>query len=549
MYDSDDIRYQAPTERPPWELSPTGHLREWFSRHSTDTEEQYEFSSQEMRRARAVQERRHRRQKAQRAQLSAQRAADQANLRRISTSERGDPETVGRPTAWDQTGPQQARGRTASSRAQAPTQPRAGADPRGARYVYQRPSAAAPASAVNRQSNRSRNLFFIVLAICLVVLAVLVVNFASGSDSASIAEAPAQEDEGIDVLPEPDESWDNALDDIFEAEAADETQSLPQAELPGAFSLELQSSAGREALSYQEIYQRCLPSIVSISTDGAEGMGSGTGIVLTEDGYILTCNHVIEETYTCQVTTWDDEVYEATLVGGDAQTDLAVLKIDASGLTPAEFGRSDELTVGDEALAIGDPLGSTLRGTLTNGIISAINRDVTVNGYQMTLIQTTAALNSGNSGGPLINIYGQVVGVTNMKMNSTNVTVEGLGFAVPTSVVQEILPILAERGYVSRPVLGISCITSDGTEGPAGLIVASIDSASDAGARGLLVNDCITHVDGEPVSEVSQVRTILESHAIGDEITLTVQRLDEESGQWEELTVTITLMDQADLAG
>ncbi len=546
MYDSDDIRYQAPTERPPWELSPTSHLREWLSRPGA--EEPDEFSDRQARRSRAARERHHRRQKTESARLSAQRAADQANLRRISTSERGDPETVGQPTAWDRPGPQPDSARTAAS-----ARPKTGPDPRGARYVYSRPSAAAPASAVGRQSNQSRTLFFVVLVICLAVLAVVVANFAAGSSSVSSAEVPAWEDDAFEVLPEPDESWNDAWDDMFEteesADPADEmAQSLPQAELPGDLTLELQSSEGREPLSYQEIYQRCMPSVVSISTESAEGLGSGTGIVLTEDGYILTCNHVIEDTYTCQVTTWDDAVYDATLVGGDAQTDLAVLKIDASGLTPAEFGRSDELTVGDEALAIGDPLGSTLRGTLTNGIISAINRDVTVNGYQMTLIQTTAALNSGNSGGPLINIYGQVVGVTNMKMNSTNVTVEGLGFAVPTSVVQEILPILAERGYVSRPVLGISCITSDGTEGPAGLIVASIDSASDAGARGLLVNDCITHVDGEPVSEVSQVRTILESHAIGDEITLTVQRLDEESGQWEELSITITLMDQADLA-
>ena len=317
--------------------------------------------------------------------------------------------------------------------------------------------------------------------------------------------------------------------------------------------MDIQSAEGLEPLSYQALYAKCLPSTVSITVLNDEGIGTGTGIVMTGDGYILTCNHVIEGGETCRVTTSDDETYEALLVGGDAQTDLAVLKIEAEGLTPAQFGDSDELTVGDEALAIGDPLGTELRGTLTNGIISAINRNVTVNSYSMTLIQTTAALNSGNSGGPLLNIYGQVVGVNNMKMNSNVVTVEGLGFAVPTSVVREIVPTLASAGKVSRPVLGITCYGIDqetaerNGEPVTGLLVSSVNENSDAYVQGLQEGDYITAVNGVNVVSVAEVKEIIQDLSIGDTVELEVYRIDEESGEDETFSLTVALVDQSEL--
>ncbi|MBR1845836.1 MAG: trypsin-like peptidase domain-containing protein [Oscillospiraceae bacterium] len=336
------------------------------------------------------------------------------------------------------------------------------------------------------------------------------------------------------------------------AESQGET-TIPRAELDGSLTLDVRSAAGKEPLSYQEIYTRCLPSTVSITVyDGDGGGGTGTGIIMTEDGYILTCQHVVKGGASCEVTTWDDKTYDALLVGGDAQTDLAVLKIDARGLQPAEFGDSDELTVGDEALAIGDPLGTELRGTLTNGIISAINRNVTMNTYGMTLLQTTAALNSGNSGGPLLNIYGQVVGVNNMKMVSTDVTVEGLGFAVPTSVVKTIIPTLAAEGKVSRPVLGITCVGIDEKtaqrlgEPTKGLYVSSINPASNAEEQGLRVGDYIFSINGQEVVSVEEVRPMLAEVGIGGELDLVVLRPDED-GNLEELDITITLVDQADL--
>ncbi len=365
-------------------------------------------------------------------------------------------------------------------------------------------------------------------------------------------------DDDFDVtIPYGDEDEDESTDDSAASDTgtAAEEDELERAELDETLSVTLQTSEGLEALTYQEIYAKCLPSVVSITVITADGAGTGTGIVMTADGYILTCNHVIEDGVTCTVTTYDDQVYTALLVGGDAQTDLAVLKIEAEGLTPAEFGDSDELTVGDEALAIGDPLGTTLRGTLTNGIISAINRNVTVNGYSMTLLQTTAALNSGNSGGPLINIYGQVVGVNNMKMNSTSVTVEGLGFAVPTSVVKEIVPTLATEGKVSRPVLGITCYSiseeyvETGGYLSSGCLVASVNELSDAYAQGVQVGDYITQINGLTVTSVDDVKAVIGELSIGDTVVLTILRPNEEgTAIAEELTITVALVDQADIS-
>ncbi len=216
--------------------------------------------------------------------------------------------------------------------------------------------------------------------------------------------------------PEPDGSQDSSVEP---AQATEEETGPSNIELyqgDASFSLELRSAQGLEALSYQEIYAKVSPSVVTITVYGDYGGAYATGIILSEDGYILTNQHVVALQSYAQVTTADNQVYDALLVGEDPNSDLALLKVEAQGLTPAEFGTSDELVVGDECFAIGNPLGMHYRGSFSNGIVSALNRNVNMNDYTMSLIQTTAALNSGNSGGPLINIYGQVIGVNNMKI-------------------------------------------------------------------------------------------------------------------------------------
>ena len=214
------------------------------------------------------------------------------------------------------------------------------------------------------------------------------------------------------------------------------------------------------AHSLQEIYRENIASIVSIRGSKGDGMSLGTGVVMSEDGYIITNSHVIEGCGAVDVVLQDERVFQALLVGQDAQSDLAVLKIDCAGLTPAQFGDSTLLEVGDAVAAIGNPLGEELRGTMTDGIISAINRDVNVDGYTMVLLQTTAALNSGNSGGALINDRGQVVGITNLKMRAYDNTVEGLGFAIPTTTVKTVVDALIAHGRVEgRPTIGITGYT------------------------------------------------------------------------------------------
>ena len=204
-------------------------------------------------------------------------------------------------------------------------------------------------------------------------------------------------------------------DEDWEEEDVGET-TVERAPLGGGVTMTLNARPQSEPHTLQTIYQENIQSIVAIWGDEGNSYSYGTGVVLSADGYIITNAHVIEGCSAVEVVLRDDSTYEALLVGMDLPTDLAVLKIDAQGLYPAAFGNSDEMQVGDTVAAIGNPLGHELRGTMTNGIISAINRDVDVDGYSMVLIQTTAALNSGNSGGALINEYGQVIGITNMKM-------------------------------------------------------------------------------------------------------------------------------------
>ena len=298
----------------------------------------------------------------------------------------------------------------------------------------------------------------------------------------------------------------------------------------------------------QDIYSRVIDSVVSISSMTSSGTSSGTGIIMSPDGYVITNHHVISGALVISVLTNDNREFEAALVGSDEMSDLAVLKIDARGLQAAEFGDSSKLRVGDSVVAIGDPLGVQLRGTMTNGIISAINRDLTVGDRTMTLIQTNAALNNGNSGGPLINCYGQVIGINTVKMSSyytASATVEGLGFAIPISVAKPIIDELIENGYVAgRPAIGIS---GDSLPTyyrayyrlPDGVYVTSVNDGSDAKAKGIREGDIVTAINGEVISSIDDLNTIKNQYAAGDEVTLTIYR----SGAYYE--VTVTLVDQA----
>ncbi len=307
-------------------------------------------------------------------------------------------------------------------------------------------------------------------------------------------------------------------------------------------------SDDEDALCLQDIYSSVIDSVVSISSMTSSGTSSGTGIIMSSDGYVITNHHVITGALVISVLTNDNQEFEAALVGSDEMSDLAVLKIDARGLKAAEFGDSSKLRVGDSVVAIGDPLGVQLRGTMTNGIISAINRDLTVGDRTMTLIQTNAALNNGNSGGPLINCYGQVIGINTVKMSSyytATASVEGLGFAIPISVAKPIIDELIENGYVAgRPAIGIS---GDSLPSyyrtyyrlPEGVYVTSVNEGSDAKAKGIREGDIVTAINGERISSIDELNTVKNQYAAGDEVTLTVYR----SGTYYE--VTVTLIDQA----
>ena len=312
-------------------------------------------------------------------------------------------------------------------------------------------------------------------------------------------------------------------------------------------SVENRPAEDDRALSLQQIYEKVSPSVASISCILRNGSGTGTGIVMSEDGYVITNYHVIENAQRIDVLLGKNVSYTARLVGGDETTDIAVLKVDAIGLNPAEFGDSDALRVGDAVVAIGDPLGAELRGTMTDGIVSAINRDLNLSGRKMTLIQTNAALNSGNSGGPLINCYGQVIGINTMKMSNyspTSTTVEGLGFAIPIAAAKPIIDELVVQGYVSgRPAIGIRGQSLDLRAQlfyhlPSGIIITEILPDSNAAQMGLKTDDVIVAFNGVSISSLEDLVRIKSDCTAGDSVQLTVYR----GASYYQ--VTVELMDQ-----
>ena len=258
--------------------------------------------------------------------------------------------------------------------------------------------------------------------------------------------------------------------------------------------------------------------------------GSGSGIIVSEDGYIVTNQHVIEDASEITVILNTGDEFVATLVGSDSKSDLAVLKIDASNLTAAVLGDSSQVEVGDLAVAIGNPLGQELAGTVTSGVISALNRKMTVGNRSYTLLQTDAAINPGNSGGALVNKYGEVIGINSIKMSVTGV--EGIGFAIAISEVKPMIDDLISNGYVSgRSIIGIRL-----TESQNGLTVYSVVEGSGAEKAGIKVGDLIVKAEGKVVKTTEELNSVRDEKKPGEYITITFIR----EGELTDISVQLT---------
>ena len=382
----------------------------------------------------------------------------------------------------------------------------------------------------------------IILLALLCVTAFSLMNLVKRTAAIHAAASQAESDE----LPE--EYPDNYKDFFNRYYTPVETKksviSIPRTSAHSDFSLRLERRKETE-LTLQQLYSSCSPSIVAIAgyQKGIVGYNWGTGVILSEDGLILTNTHVIDECDRAEVIFDDNVTYTASLIGADSTSDIALLKIEASGLHAASFGDSAFLSIGDSVAAIGNPLGDDFTRTLTNGIISAIDRDVMHDGHKMTLLQTNTALNEGNSGGALFNMYGQVIGITNMKMISASSGIEGIGFAIPSSTVKTVITALLADGEVKgRPSIGITVgeIPEEAAEKyrlPAGLYVASVTKGTDAWKQGLREGDIILEADGTPVVKTAELNDLKNKLKVGDSITLKIWR------DGKEVQISVMLMD------
>ena len=309
-----------------------------------------------------------------------------------------------------------------------------------------------------------------------------------------------------------------------------------------------QISTGK-LMTQAEVYAANVNSTVGITTSittnfwgyQTTSAASGSGFIFSDDGYILTNFHVVEDSDSITVSMYDGSSYDAALIGYDQSNDVAVLKIDAEDLVPVVLGNSDNMNVGDSVVAIGNPLGE-LTFSLTSGAISAKDREITMStGATMQLMQTDCAINSGNSGGALFNLYGEVIGITNAKYSSSSsgASIDNIGFAIPINKARSIAESIIEKGYVSKPYIGVS-VTTVSTETqsyglPQGAAVKTVAEDSPAAAAGLKVNDIITHIGGKEISGSSELVSIVNDSNPGDTLTLTVYR----QGSTHELTITV----------
>ncbi len=306
-----------------------------------------------------------------------------------------------------------------------------------------------------------------------------------------------------------------------------------------SFFEELENREGKTELTGPAIYEKVHSSIVSIETKGNSGgflnrtvtLGSGSGIILSADGYIVTNNHVIQNATEVTVTLSTGKIYDATLVAKDTQTDLAVIRIQAKDLPAADLGDSDKILVGDKAYAIGNPLGKNLYSSFTGGYISGLNRNLdTTNSESGKFIQTDTAINPGNSGGALVNIYGQVIGINTSKYSGSDV--EGIGFAIPINEAKSVIDDLMKNGYVTgRPLMGLvnPQSISDAEKAyydlaDSGVYVTGLTKFGAAEKAGIKVGDIITKADGKRVKTVEELNAIKDKHKAGDTITVTINR-------------------------
>ena len=310
------------------------------------------------------------------------------------------------------------------------------------------------------------------------------------------------------------------------------------------------NSTGGESMSLQQISSVVSPSVVAITTEQMSGSqtwfggyyvqsGAGSGVIISQDGYILTCAHVVDGATSVKVQLQNGETYDASIVGSDATSDIAVIKIEATGLTPAVIGDSDALAVGETVVAVGNPLG-TLSNTVTDGIISALNREVTVEDNDMTLLQTNASISPGNSGGGLFNANGELIGVVNAKSSYSEA--EGIGFAIPIDSAMEIAQQLIENGAVIRPALGVKILdvmdantASQLGVSATGVYVVEVTAGGGAEAAGVQAGDRIIAVDDTAVSSSNSVKSYLADKQVGDTVNLQVER------EGKVLTLTVTL--------
>jgi serine protease Do len=294
-----------------------------------------------------------------------------------------------------------------------------------------------------------------------------------------------------------------------------------------------------------EIAAKVRPSVVGVLSETESSVLSGSGVIMSETGYIITNAHVIENGGTVTIVTEDDTRYEARIVGADRKTDLAVLKIEGENLTPAEFGSSSDLVVGELAVAIGNPLGMELFGSVTAGIISALDRKITFEDRTMVLIQTDAAINPGNSGGALVNGYGQIIGINSAKIVSegyTGTSYEGLGFAIPIDSAKPIVDSLIKLGYVpGRPVIGIvgedvTPYYSEFFRRPQGVYIHGVTEGTDAVGKGIQAGDIVVAINGTRITSMTELNEIKDQFKTGDVVTLTIDR----AGKEYDINITLT---------
>ena len=349
------------------------------------------------------------------------------------------------------------------------------------------------------------------------------------------------------------DKWEDrveALEESFDTQLAalqQQVQSMAPAATGNSVSGTVTVGSGMTAA---QVYAQNVKSVVLIEAtvtteffgQSSSGMSAGSGFILTENGYVVTNFHVVEGASAVNVVLFDGASHAASLVGYDKTNDLAVLKVEAEGLPAATLGSSDELIVGDQVVAIGNPLGE-LTATLTVGYVSAKERTVNTDGTEITMIQTDAAINSGNSGGPLFNMKGQVVGITTAKYSgssSSGASIEGIGFAIPVSDVQEAIYELIDFGYIKSGYLGVMVQNMDSSVAsiynlPVGAYVAGVEDGYCAQRAGIQEKDIIIAVDGETVESINDLTRILRRYEPGQNVMLSVYR----AGQVLEIQVTL----------